>query len=108
MGYLGLQDATRKRRPNSQTPWERTGSITLLLENVGLCGTVSEKKWLRAKEITCNMLEEFNYADHYLEMNLKDMEHKTVFLLQLDTAYPLLLSHFTEYDLSMPRLYQWY
>ena len=91
MSYLGLQDATRKRRPNSQTPWERTGSITLLLENVGLCGTVSEKKWLRAKEITCNMLAEFNYADHYLEMNLKDMEQKTVFLLQLDTAYPLIL-----------------
>ena len=69
MGYLGLQDATRKRRPNSQTTREWTGSITLSLENVGLCVTVSEKKWGRAKEIIGNMLAKFNHSDYLLEMN---------------------------------------
>ena len=64
MGYLGLQDATRKRHPKSQTPGEWTGSITLLPENAGLCVTLSERKWGRAKEIICDLLEQFNHADH--------------------------------------------
>ena len=50
MGYLGLQDATRNRRPNFQATGEWTGSITLLLEKFGLCVTISEKKWNISKE----------------------------------------------------------
>ena len=45
MGYLDLQDDTRKRRPIYQTPGGWTGSITISLEGVGLFVTVSEKKW---------------------------------------------------------------
>ena len=56
MGYLGLQDATRKRCPNSQTLGDWTGSINLSLENVGLCVTVSENKWSRSKEIIGDLL----------------------------------------------------
>ena len=74
MGYLGLQYATRKRRPNSQTPGEWTVSITLSLEKVGLCVTVSENKLGIAKEIICNLLENFKDSDHFPEINLKDME----------------------------------
>ena len=64
MGYLGLQDATRKRRPNSQTLGECTGSITFFLENVVLCVTVSKKKWVKAKEIIYDILAKFNHSDH--------------------------------------------
>ena len=49
MGYLGLQDTTRKLRPIYQTPGEWTGSITILLEGVGLFITISEKKWNKEK-----------------------------------------------------------
>ena len=56
MGYLGLQGATRKRSPKSQTPEEWTGYITLSLENSGLFVTVSERKWGRTKEIICDLL----------------------------------------------------
>ena len=49
MGYLGLQDATRKRYPIYQTLWEWTGSINLSLEGVVLFVTVSEKKRNKAK-----------------------------------------------------------
>ena len=51
MGYLGLQDAPRKRRPISKTPGEWTGLITLSIEALGLFVTVSEKKWNKAKEM---------------------------------------------------------
>ena len=46
---LGLQDETRKQCPNFQSPGDWTGYMTLLLENAGLCVTVSKKKWVRAK-----------------------------------------------------------
>ena len=65
MGYLGLQDTTRKWRPNYQTTGEWTGSITLSLENVGLCVTMYEKKWDRANEIIGVLLVKFNHADHF-------------------------------------------
>ena len=49
MGYLVLQDATRKRHSNSQTPWEWTGFITSALENVGLFLTISDREQIRTK-----------------------------------------------------------
>ena len=86
MGYLVLLGASRKRCPKSQTRGECTGSITFLLENVILCVTVSEKKWERAKEIICGLLEMFNDVDKFPGMSLKDMEQKTCYLLHLSMA----------------------
>ena len=74
MGYLGLQDATRKRCPKPQMTGECTGSTTLSLGNVDLFVTVSERNWGRAEEIIYDMLEKFNESDHFPEMDLKDME----------------------------------
>ena len=46
MSYLGIQDATRKRRKLTQIPGgEWTGSIVLSAENVWVFVTVSQKKW---------------------------------------------------------------
>ena len=64
MGYLGLQEATRKRSTNSQTTGEWTGYITLSLENVGLFVTMSERNWGRDEEIIYDMLEKFNDRIH--------------------------------------------
>ena len=91
MGYLGLQGATRKRRPNPQTPGEWTGYITFSLENAGLFVTVSERKLGRTKEIICDLLEKFNEFDHFTEMDLKDMERKMGVLVHLAMAYPLIM-----------------
>ena len=54
IGFLGLQDATRKRRPIYQTPGEWTELITLSLEGVGLFVAVSNKKWNKAKYMIAN------------------------------------------------------
>ena len=59
MVYLGLQDATSKRRPISQTTGEWTGYITLSLEAVGLFIMVSEKKWNKAKEMIAKIFITF-------------------------------------------------
>ena len=60
MGYIVMQDATRKRRPISQTMGECTGSVTLSLEGVCLFVTVSEKKWNKAKDIITIFLSQFD------------------------------------------------
>ena len=91
MGYLVLQEATKKRRPKYQTPGEWTSSITFSLEKVGMCVTVSEKKWGRYNEIIGNLLANLNHADHFPEMNLKYMEHNTSLLVHLDIMYPLIM-----------------
>ena len=41
MGYLGLQDANRKRFPITQAPGEWNGAIVRAIEEVGLFVTVS-------------------------------------------------------------------
>ena len=91
MGYLGLQDATRKRRPNSQTPGEWTGSKSVAIPNVGLFVTVSQKKWDKAKGIITSLFDEFESETARPEFNLKDMEQKVGFLVHLAMAYPLML-----------------
>ena len=45
MSYLGIQDATRKRRRITQRPGEWTGSIVVAVEGVGLFVTISKKMW---------------------------------------------------------------
>ena len=91
MSYLGLQDAARKRRPNSQTPGEWTGSITLALEGVGLFVTVSQKKWDKCKAIISSLLELYASPKDLPMMDLKDLERKTGFLVHLAMAYPAMM-----------------
>ena len=91
MGYLVLQDTTINCRLNSQTPEEWTGYITFFLENIGLFVTVSERKRGKAKEIICDLLENFNESDHLPEMYLKGMERKTGFGVKLAMAHPFIV-----------------
>ena len=66
MAYLGVQDATRKRRQITQTPGEWTGSIVLSVQDIGVFVTVSKKKWMRAQEIVTRWFEQFTLASEDL------------------------------------------
>ena len=85
MGYLGLQDATRKRRPDSQHPGEWTGSISLVIPNVRLFVTVSQTKWDKAKGHIASLLSRFQLPEDRPEMELKDLEQKVGFLVHLSS-----------------------
>ncbi len=92
MGYLGLQDATRKRRPNSQQPGEWTGSISVALPDTGLFVTVSQKKWDRSRQIISDLLSVYSECkDDLPDFNLKKLEQKVGFLVHLGMAYPLMV-----------------
>jgi hypothetical protein len=90
MGYLGLQDATRKRRPTSQRSGEWTGSMSIAIEGVGLFATVSQAKWDKAKGYVNELLEVFADAEDLPDFDLKDLERKACFLVHLSMTYPLL------------------
>ena len=78
MGYLGIQDATRKRRRVTQRPGEWTGSIVTAVEGVGLFVTISKKKWKRVQGI----LEKWKIkigVTKGASLNLKELERDVGF-----------------------------
>ena len=86
MSYLGIQDATRKRRKISQRPGEWTGSITISIKDVGLFVTVSQNKWERAKEILDRWKSKFLESDEP-SLNHKELEKDLGFLVHLAMTY---------------------
>ena len=90
MGYLGLQNAMRKRRPDSQVPGEWTGAIILALEGIGLFVTVSQSKWDKAKRYLEELLETFDSAEDLPSFNRKDLESKVGFLVHMSMTFPLM------------------
>jgi len=101
MGYLGLQDATRKRRLNSQTPGEWTGSKSVTIPHLGLFVTVSQKKWDKAKGIIESLLVEFESESDLPDLTLKELEQKVGFLVYLAMAYPLMMPFLRGFYLTM-------
>ena len=86
MSYLGIQDATRKRRKISKRPGEWTGSIVLSIKDVGLFVTVSQKKWNRAKEILQRWKDKFLTSEEP-NLNYKELEKDLGFLVHLAMTY---------------------
>ena len=87
MSYLGIQDATRKRRNHGQHVGEWVGAISVSVENIGLFQTVSEKKWNKAKEMISDLLSKFENSYDRVDLNHKDLERKTGFLVHLSMVF---------------------
>ena len=71
MGYLGLQDDTRKRITITQAHGKFNWSIVRYIEGDGLFVTVSQKKWDRVKGIMASTMGKFNKEYHRPELDLK-------------------------------------
>jgi hypothetical protein len=87
MSYLGIQDATRKRRKHGQHVGEWVGAISVAVKGVGLFQTVSEKKWDKAKTMIDELLKPFEDATDRPMMDHKDLERKTGFLVHLSMVF---------------------
>ena len=90
MAYLGIQDATRKRRRISQTPGEWTGSIVLSVKDIGVFVTVSQKKWDRARSIVTDWFDQLVMSDsnELPLLDYKSLESDIGFLIHLSMSYP--------------------
>jgi hypothetical protein len=100
MGYLGIQDATRKRRRVTQRPGEWTGSIIIPVEDVGLFVTVSKKKWQKARDILGRLWDLMSSKDE-VELIVKDLEREVGFLVHLSMAFPLMNPFLRGFYLTM-------
>ena len=85
MAYLGIQDATRKRRKVTKRPGEWTGSILLTVDEVGLFATVSQLKWDRAKTIIKKWNERIQRSKY--KAKYKELESDVGFLVHLAMTY---------------------
>ena len=83
MGYLGLQDATRKKLPITQVVGECTGDLVRSVKGVGLWVTVPKNEWDRVKVILELIVEQFCKANGRHRIDLKYLEQKVCFLLHL-------------------------
>ena len=101
MGYLGLQDATRKRRPVSPSPGEWTGSIIRAVKGTGLFVTVSVKKWEKIKAILQEVRDSFTSGVHRPKFELKELERKVGFLVHVAMAYPIMFPFLKGFYLTM-------
>ena len=100
MGYLGIQDATRKRRKVTQRPGEWTGSIVTAVEDVGLFVTVTKIKWSKVQNILKKWEEKFS-NDTQPRVNLKDLERDVGFLVHISMAFPSVKPFLRGFYLSM-------
>ena len=90
MSYLGIQDATRKRRAITQTPGEWTGSIVLSVKDVGVFVTVSKKKWNRARTIIDKWAALLNKSEELPMLTHSELESDVGFLIHLSMSYPMI------------------
>ena len=90
MSYLGIQDATRKRRAITQTPGEWTGSIVLSVKDVGVFVTVSKKKWNRARDIIIKWSTTINESEELPMLKYSELESDIGFLIHLSMSYPMI------------------
>ena len=86
MSYLGVQDATRKRRKVTKRPGEWTGSILITVTDVGLFVTISQKKWDRAKTIISKWHNRVILLNKRT-LNYKELESDLGFLVHFSMTY---------------------
>jgi len=83
--FLGIQDAPRKRRPPSQTPGAWAGCV-FKVSPTGILKSVTLDKWNKGKSIL-RELEPWTSENGPQEINRKDLEKKTGFLLHLTMTF---------------------
>ena len=90
MSYLGIQDATRKRRALTQTSGEWTGFIVLSVKDVGVFVTVFKKKWNRARDTIIKWATIIDDSEELLMLNYSELESDIGFLIHSSMSYPMI------------------
>jgi hypothetical protein len=96
--YLGIQDASRKRRAASQTPGAWAGSV-IHTDGKSVYVLVSQEKWDKSKGMIRDTLREMedngNILDH------KILERRRGFLLYVTRTYPAMVPYLKGIHLTL-------
>ena len=102
MSYLGLQDATRKKRDAARAPGEWTGTIQRAIPGLGVFATVSQKKWDKAKGYLMDIKGAFTAAGGSMpHLDLKELESKVGFFVHLAMTFPVMFPFLKGFYLTM-------
>jgi hypothetical protein len=96
--YLGVQDASRKRRSASKTPGAWAGTV-ILTDDLGVYVTVSQEKWEKSRSMAVDTLDELIKQDGW--MDHKTLERRRGFLLYVTRTYPALVPYIKGMHLTL-------
>jgi hypothetical protein len=96
--YLGIQDASRKRRKASQTPGAWGGAMTST-DGDNVYVTVSQEKWDKSKAMIAKTMEEISATDGWLVQ--KDSERRRGFLLYVTQTFPAFVPYMKGFHLTI-------
>ena len=91
MTYLGLQDATRKRRGSAQRPGAWAGSKIISIPGVGVFAQLPTSKWKKVQVILRKYLVKFNSAESLPMFSFQELSEDTGFLVHASMTYPAAL-----------------
>ena len=86
LGYLGIQDASRKRQGASQTPEPWAGSV-VYTDSEAVYVLVSDEKWRKTKDILARIWSEMLMSTDGM-LSRKQLERDRGFLIYVSRTYP--------------------
>jgi hypothetical protein len=96
--YLGIQDATRKRRKASKTPGAWAGAV-ISTDDEGVYVSVSEEKWKKARDIVERTVKEIAEGDGWI--GRKGLERSRGFLSYVTRTYPSMVPYMKGFHLTI-------
>ncbi len=100
VGYLGQQDAPRKRRPPSKRPGAWSGAICFSVEGEGLYVSCSKEKWNKGKKLIEDLFQAVVVRKE-THLNRKLLEKHVGFLVHLSRTFPALFPYLKGIYLTM-------
>ncbi len=100
VGYLGQQDAPRKRRPPTKRPGAWSGAICFSVEGEGLYVTCSQEKWDKGKALVDGLYQDV-VVKGAKELDRSRLEKGVGFLVHLSRTFPALFPFFKGIYLTM-------
>ncbi len=102
-GYLGLQDAPRKRRDPSQTPGPWAGAI-LNAEGDNVYVSISQERWNKAKNMI-NWIK--SCCEKGSEIEFKPLESYRGYLIYIGRTYPAIVPYLKGIHLTLDSWRPW-
>jgi len=100
LGYLGIQDASRKRVEASQNSGAWTGSVVVANDLIGVGVRVTLEKWNKTKSILSDVKEEYALSDGN-RMNHKRLQRVRGYLMYVTTTYPSMVPYMKGFHLTL-------
>jgi hypothetical protein len=101
MSYLGLQDATWKRRPSGQRQGACAGSKTVTIEGLGVFVQAMKTKWLKVQTILRRYQEKYNTSECLPSFNFQTLSEDVGFLVHVSMTYPTMRVYLKGFYLTM-------